>query len=92
MIISMSDFFTDLLYSLCKLFEITFQNRWIGGYIAADHEVRGFESLKHILSPHFELIEDQEMPFIIRETVRKHQWSVAHATVWKRTATTVQPK
>ena len=48
--------------------------------------MRGFGSLKEILAPHFELIEKQDMPFLIRETVRKYQWTVAHATVWKRTA------
>ena len=62
------------------------QSKWIGGYVEDGHEVRGFESLKQILAPHFELIEEQNMPFLIRETVRKNQWTVAHATVWKRTS------
>ena len=43
--------------------------------------------LKKILAPHFELVEDHNMPFLIRETVRKYQWTVAHATVWRRVST-----
>lgn len=46
--------------------------------------VRGFEALKQILSPDFILLEEENMPFLIRETFRKHQWTVAHATVWMR--------
>ena len=47
-------------------------------------EVRGFSTLKQILEPNFELLADQDFPFLIRETVRKHQWTVAHVTTWKR--------
>ena len=63
---------------------LTLQDRWIGGYVNEGVRVRGFEALKQILSPHFILLEEEDMPFIIRETIRKHQWVVAHATVWMR--------
>ena len=32
----------------------------------------------------FDLIETKEMPFVIKETEREHQWTVSHATVWRR--------
>ena len=61
------------------------QKKLIGGYVNKDGlEVKGFSSLKQILGPHFELVEEVDMSFLIRETVRKHQWTVAHGTVWKR--------
>lgn len=49
-----------------------------------DEKVRGFASLKRILEPDFDLLAEEDMPFVIRETVRKHQWTVAHATIWRR--------
>ena len=60
------------------------QSQWIGGYKLGDEEVRGFDTLKRILEPDFELVDEKDMPFMIRETVRKHQWTVAHATIWIR--------
>ena len=49
-----------------------------------DEEKYGFDTLKKILTPNFILLEEENMPFFIRETVRKHQWTVSHATVWMR--------
>ena len=46
--------------------------------------MRGFNTVKEIMGSHFELVEEVDMPFLIRETVRLHQWTVAHATVWRR--------
>ena len=63
------------------------QEKWIGGYCDEDREVRGFDKLQQILGPTFDLIESVDMPFLIRETVRKHQWVVSHATVWRRRQT-----
>ena len=46
--------------------------------------MRGIDALRAILSPNFILLEQEDMPFLIRETVRRHQWTVAHASVWMR--------
>ena len=46
--------------------------------------MRGFDTLKRVLGLHFELVADQDLAFVIRETVHKHQWTVSHVTVWKR--------
>jgi putative 4-mercaptohistidine N1-methyltranferase len=43
-----------------------------------------FEWLKQQLEPHFELRERRDMPFLIRETARKYQWTVALGTQWQR--------
>ena len=63
------------------------QNKWIGGYKDGNgKEVRGFDTLQEVMGRDFELVETVDVPFLIRETVRKHQWTVAHATVWRRKA------
>ena len=61
------------------------QANWLGGYKDNEgREVSGFDSMKEIMGTHFELVEEMGMPLLIRETVRLHQWTVAHATVWRR--------
>lgn len=65
--------------------EFTPKNLWLGGFKDAEGQnVTGFDTLKRCLGPNFELIEDKPMSFFIRETARKNQWTVAHATIWKR--------
>ena len=46
--------------------------------------VTTFATLKKVLGQDFELVEEKNMPFFIRETARKNQWSVTHATIWIR--------
>ena len=61
------------------------QDKWIGGFKDPDgREISCFDGLKQILAPAFELESDEDMPFFIRETARKNQWTVAHVTVWRR--------
>ncbi|PVD25862.1 hypothetical protein C0Q70_13526 [Pomacea canaliculata] len=65
--------------------EYTDKSEWLGGY--KDKEgtpVTTFDTLKKELATCFVLLEDCNLPFLIRETSRKHQWTVAHATVWQR--------
>ncbi|KAL3872832.1 hypothetical protein ACJMK2_036027 [Sinanodonta woodiana] len=65
--------------------QFTEKSKWIGGYYDKENmPVSGFRTLQKKLGPDFDLIEEKNMPFFIRETARKNQWTVAHATVWKR--------
>ncbi|KAL8601610.1 hypothetical protein ACOMHN_003876 [Nucella lapillus] len=65
--------------------QFTDKSEWLGGYTDKDGKaVTGFDSLKKELLPWFDLLDDRNMPFLLRETARKHQWTVAHATVWQR--------
>ncbi|KAI0217522.1 hypothetical protein LSAT2_030701 [Lamellibrachia satsuma] len=66
--------------------EFTPKDKWIGGYISkkTGKQVTGFDGLKQNLQKHFDLVHTRNMPFLIRETARKHQWTVAHVTVWCR--------
>ncbi len=47
-------------------------------------ETTALAGMKKLLEPQFQLVAQQDMPLLIRETARKHQWTVAHATVWIR--------
>ena len=40
--------------------------------------------LREELATHFELLEEHDEPFLIRETARKFQWTVALLTRWRR--------
>ena len=61
------------------------QDKWLGGYVNSRGEaVTGFATLKAVMEPHFELESAEDLPMVIKETARKHQWTAAHATVWRR--------
>ncbi len=57
---------------------------WLGGYEHEAMSVRSIDGLRTILGDEFELINEENMPLLIREHARKYQYIVAHATVWKR--------
>jgi 5-histidylcysteine sulfoxide synthase/putative 4-mercaptohistidine N1-methyltranferase len=65
--------------------EYTKKEEWLGGYRQAGENVWTLDGLKEVLSPHFKLLgEPRELPFVIRETRRKFQHSLAELTVWER--------
>ena len=67
------------------VFISTFQCNWIGGYETVNGEkVTGFDGLRSILCDNFDLVHEENVPFLIRETERKHQYTISHATVWRR--------
>jgi len=66
--------------------EYTERNEWLGGY--KDHVGENFttlDGLTQALEGSFELVEEpRDIPFVIRETARKYQHSVAQMTVWRK--------
>lgn len=64
--------------------EFAKKEEWLGGYREAGEPVWGIDGLKQALLPHFRLVgEPQELPFVIRETRRKFQYSIAELTIWE---------
>lgn len=59
---------------------------WLPEYTPVENqpEALTINYLLHRLGPHFELIEAQEIPFLIREHQRKLQLSTSQASLWKR--------
>ncbi len=64
--------------------EYTARPQWLGGFEENGRPIRTLETLQAVLDPHFTLARALDLPFLIREHVRKFQWSVALATVWIR--------
>lgn len=65
--------------------EYTAKEFWLGGYRDEQgEEVTTLEGLKTILSEHFESVFVEDVPFVIRETARKFQHTVAQMSVWKK--------
>jgi hypothetical protein len=58
---------------------------WLGGYVDnAGIPVDTFTGLSRALHPHFKLGCRENIPFVIRETARKHQHTIAELTAWHR--------
>ncbi|KAL4447393.1 hypothetical protein ABPG75_004612 [Micractinium tetrahymenae] len=63
----------------------TDRQRWLGGFRDEDGKpVWSAETLQSMLSGSFTLVEERDLPFVIREHRRKFQWGCSHAMVWRR--------
>lgn len=71
---------------LSWLEQFTPKGAWLGGTME-DGQARGsFEGLKAALGDEFELIERDDIPFMIREHQRKFEYVVSDLTIWRRKA------
>ena len=58
---------------------------WLGGVRQNGESVTTYRALQLALAAEFEEIAPpQDVPFVIRETARKHQHTLAQLTVWRR--------
>ncbi len=58
---------------------------WLGGYRDEEgKEVRTIENLERILADRFELLHKEDVAFVIKETARKYQHTIAELSVWKK--------
>lgn len=65
--------------------EFTPRPEWLGGYSESGRDIATLEGLRVALKPHFKLLDEpRDIPFVIRETARKYQHSIAQMTVWER--------
>ena len=66
--------------------EHTPRSDWVGGFKRDGENFTTLDGLKQMLAPHFKLVEGpREVPFVIRETKRKHQHTLSEVTIWERT-------
>ncbi|MEZ4743373.1 MAG: 5-histidylcysteine sulfoxide synthase [Bdellovibrionota bacterium] len=63
--------------------EYTEIENWIGGKKIADQELNSFDGLSQILNKHFNLVKHEDIPFILRETKRKFQHTIADFSLWE---------
>jgi len=59
---------------------------WLGGFKDKQgRPVHTFDTLKQVLLPHFDLVEQPSlMDLVIRETRNKFQHLISEVTVWQR--------
>jgi 5-histidylcysteine sulfoxide synthase/putative 4-mercaptohistidine N1-methyltranferase len=64
--------------------EFTKKEEWLGGYREAGEPVWTLDGLKEVLAAQFRMLgEPRDVPFVIRETRRKFQHTIAELTVWE---------
>ncbi|HHO65237.1 MAG TPA: 5-histidylcysteine sulfoxide synthase, partial [Epsilonproteobacteria bacterium] len=64
--------------------ESTAKEKWIGGYKRDGENVTTLQGLEEILGKDFKLLDTRDVPFVIQETARKHQHTIAQMTVWEK--------
>lgn len=72
------------------LSDYTPKEKWLGGRMEAGKALSTFDSLRAHLegsaASDFQFVARQDVPFVIRETARKHQYTIAELTVWRLNA------
>ena len=72
--------------------DFTKKAEWLGGYREAGEPVWTLDGLKAALAPRFTMVgEPRDVPFVIRETRRKFQHTVAEVTVWRLDGPSASP-
>jgi putative 4-mercaptohistidine N1-methyltranferase len=67
------------------LTEFTPREEWLGGFSRDGKDVFTIDGLRKTLAPYLTLAaEPLDVPFVIRETARKYQHTIAQMTVWER--------
>ena len=65
--------------------ESTKKEFWIGGYYDAEGNAhKTMAELQRILSEKFELLHTEDIEFVIQETQRKYQHSIAQMSIWRK--------
>jgi 5-histidylcysteine sulfoxide synthase/putative 4-mercaptohistidine N1-methyltranferase len=68
--------------------EYTPKDKWLGGLKQDGENITTIARLKEVLLPHFTLVQEpHDVPFVIRETARKYQHTLAQVSVWKKRST-----
>ncbi len=64
--------------------EYTKKENWLGGKKINGENFTTLDGLHECLDADFEFVEKHDVPFVIRETRRKHQLTVAQMTIWRK--------
>jgi len=64
--------------------DYTPKSKWIGGRREHGEPLPTLAGLQRVLQPHFRIVHREDIPFVIRETARKHQHTIAEMTIWSR--------
>ncbi|WP_092879044.1 5-histidylcysteine sulfoxide synthase [Izhakiella capsodis] len=65
--------------------EYTERNQWLGGVRENGEALSSYQALQRFMAAEFEEIAPaQDVPFVIRETARKYQHTLAQASLWRK--------
>jgi len=65
--------------------EFTKKENWLGGFRKGGEPCMTLDAMRELLAPHFIMLDaPRNVEFVIRETRRKFQHTVAEMTVWQR--------
>ena len=65
--------------------EYTPKANWLGGIRENGEALSTHQALQRLMATEFEeLCEPRDIPFVIRETARKHQHTLAQLTIWRK--------
>ncbi|WP_404365190.1 putative 4-mercaptohistidine N1-methyltransferase [Marinobacter sp.] len=65
--------------------EYTPKANWVGGFRRKGEPFTVLDGMREVLAPHFEQLQAPvDVPFVIRETARKFQHTIAELTAWQR--------
>ncbi|QKJ89199.1 5-histidylcysteine sulfoxide synthase [Paramixta manurensis] len=65
--------------------DFTPKENWLGGVRENGEALTTYQALQRLLATHFdEIAAPQDVPFVIRETARKYQHTVAQVTLWRK--------
>mgnify|MGYP000226979466 CR=1 FL=1 len=73
-----------LLSPYTWLEDYTPKQNWLGGFVRDNKEVKTLDTLKEHLKDRFELLDTIDVPFVIKETARKHQHTISQMSIWKK--------
>jgi len=63
---------------------VTPREKWLGGFKKDGEDFTTMDGLKEILGEHFKLLHTRDIPFVIKETARKHQHTISQLSVWEK--------
>ncbi len=67
--------------------EYTQKENWLGGYKDSNgQDILTIDTIENILKDTFTLIHKEDVPFVIKETSRKYQHTIAQLSIWKKNA------
>ena len=64
--------------------EYTHKDNWLGGTKVNGENLSTLDALRQNLGSGFEFQEAIDVPFVIRETARKYQHSIAQMSIWRK--------
>ncbi len=63
--------------------EFTPKSKWIGGFKKDGENFTTLDGLKEILKKSFDLLDTRDVEFVIRESSRKFQHTIAQMSIWR---------